>query len=470
MSSTSSATEEKVNLPTPPTEGTGVKPKMPQKQPQEVVAPPGLKALLAHCTKTYPEQKNPLQITTRVKYWLGGTDPLDYISMYFNKGDEANGIPPHWHYISFGMSDLHGDERVHLIDKMKIVTEAERKSGMGFEMTFRLIIKDLKNGGKLQLPPPTWPATLLQNLARYCFQTGNRLYPGDNIPWKKPLNASTTSFSSKMINILVGEDPQLGKVETPLGTVEYCQIVGVTQDELEQASRWNGQGILNFLRKDERTGGQFLITDMERKESVFDLFPECYAEIENDLKSKGSELAGINAGFTFREILKPKVENESEQPEEKKVLESLKSLTISSVSASLNNYIKDTPLDRAVLLDGIEITFAPCAIDYLILAMRDRIRHGKHFTFKSDRMALTFVAEGVSGAAVTKDNRYGVLGYWIQVLITEDLVGKIIKDFEERLATREDVRKEFFWPDENLRIIVDTKVPSVFSSSFIKRW
>lgn len=44
---------------------------------------------------------------------LGGPDPLDYVSMYANDGDPNNGIPPHWHYISFGLSDLHGDGRVH---------------------------------------------------------------------------------------------------------------------------------------------------------------------------------------------------------------------------------------------------------------------------------------------------------------------------------------------------------------------
>ena len=44
---------------------------------------------------------------------LGGPDPLDYISMYSNPGDSSNGILQHWHYITFGLSDLHGDGRVH---------------------------------------------------------------------------------------------------------------------------------------------------------------------------------------------------------------------------------------------------------------------------------------------------------------------------------------------------------------------
>jgi len=44
---------------------------------------------------------------------FGGPDPLDYISMYVNSGDPDRDIPAHWHYVSFGLSDLHGDGRVH---------------------------------------------------------------------------------------------------------------------------------------------------------------------------------------------------------------------------------------------------------------------------------------------------------------------------------------------------------------------
>lgn len=51
---------------------------------------------------------------------LGGPDPLDYISMYYNPGSgggaslvSKRNSPPHWHYVSCGFSDLHGDGRVH---------------------------------------------------------------------------------------------------------------------------------------------------------------------------------------------------------------------------------------------------------------------------------------------------------------------------------------------------------------------
>lgn len=45
----------------------------------------------------------------------------------------------------------------------------EGPSGFGFELTFRL----KRESGETN--PPTWPATLMQALARYVFQTGEYL-------------------------------------------------------------------------------------------------------------------------------------------------------------------------------------------------------------------------------------------------------------------------------------------------------
>ena len=271
-----------------------------EKIPKPVV-PMGLQSLIDKCKEIYPLQPNPLQVTTVLKYWLGGQDPLDYISMYYHAGNVERNIPPHWHYITFGLSDLHGDGRVHQI-------ENNEHSGMGFELSFRLIKpKDVDEDPKVDLVknphgrPPTWPANLLQALARYVFQTGNRLCSGDNIPWRKSLDHSM----SKIQHMLIVEDVQLKQVKTVNGTVDFCQIVGVTEEELEQASRWNGNGVLNLLKRNVSTGGEFLITDMSRSHSVFELFPETLVQLEHDLENEGSDLAGVNADFIFKEI--PKV-------------------------------------------------------------------------------------------------------------------------------------------------------------------
>lgn len=219
--------------------------------------------------------------------------------MYFNPGNTDLNIPPHWHYISFGLSDLHGDGRVHPKEPM---TFPEARSGMGFELTFRLIKteNDTTEATNSKFPdrPPTWPANLLQALARYVFQTGNRLCVGDNVPWRKSLDNS----NSKIQHMLIADDPQLKRTETPFGWVDFCQIVGVTEEEVEQASRWNGNGIINMLKKDSKTGGEWLITDMKRSQSVFEMFPETLRQLEQDLENEGSDLAGVNAEFSYREL------------------------------------------------------------------------------------------------------------------------------------------------------------------------
>jgi len=78
-----------------------------------VPTPRGLQAIYSTLREIYPDQPNPLQVTALLKYWLGGPDPLDFISMFNNLGSPMDGIPSHWHYISAGLSDLHGDGRVH---------------------------------------------------------------------------------------------------------------------------------------------------------------------------------------------------------------------------------------------------------------------------------------------------------------------------------------------------------------------
>lgn len=59
-------------------------------------------------------------------------------------------------FFSFGLTDLHGDNRVHE------VSGPEFPSGFGYELTFRLIKPSNEESS-----PPTWPAALLQALAKY---------------------------------------------------------------------------------------------------------------------------------------------------------------------------------------------------------------------------------------------------------------------------------------------------------------
>ena len=162
---------------------------------------------------------------------LGGQDPLDYISLYANPGDSEQNIPPHWHYISFGLSDLYGDERVYGR------TGDDMRSGFGFELTFRL------KREQHDTSPPTWPATVMQSLAKYVFQTEDPLFPGDHVSWHCSLDRS----GSRIHHMLMTEDPNLGTVNGPFGQVTFVQIVGVMQEELQAAQQWNVNGKRRFF-------------------------------------------------------------------------------------------------------------------------------------------------------------------------------------------------------------------------------
>lgn len=476
--------------------------------------PAGLMAIIELLHRVYPDQKNPQQVTTLLKYWLGGHDPLDYISMYSNSGDPEKNIPPHWHYVSFGLSDLHGDGRVHVINKDNF--EMSKKSGMGFELTFRLQktpqeLRHQDENPNAQKKPPTWPASLLQSIARYCFQSGNGLCSGDNIPWRRSLDGGASD--SKLQNILIASDPQLETLNGPFGTVDFCQIVGVTEEEIEQASVWNGRGVLNYLREELETGGEWLVTNMTRRLSFFELFPERLVLLKDDLEKQGSDLAGINANFIFREIsstdttvtrmtatqqectkddicikqeLDPdslntlclneerttcnesKMMDESSSRSKSYVFPGYMSMSCSSLlQSSLSDY--QPTLADCVSLNGIAITLAPSAAKYIVLAIKHRLRHGRHFTFKAPNLVLTLISESVTGALVTKAEPYGVIGYWIQVLISDDLIPRMIDDF--RRAQLDEVcddlkeRLEFNWPDKCLKLIIDQpKIEPIASS------
>jgi suppressor of fused-like protein len=83
------------------------------------------------CLKVYPEQPDFVQASSKLPYWLNGSDPLDHVNMFINSpheslvssspapseasgsrsGDSTSG--GFFHLVSLGLSDLHGDGRVH---------------------------------------------------------------------------------------------------------------------------------------------------------------------------------------------------------------------------------------------------------------------------------------------------------------------------------------------------------------------
>ena len=253
-------------------------PHPPPPQGQQPPAPgpaPGLVTIISALQRLYPDQRNPMQVTAVVKYWLGGPDPLDYINMFSNPGSPDS--EPHWHYVTCGLSDLHGDARVH-----PPAPSPDHPSGYGFELSFRL----RKEQG--QSSPPTWPANLLNSISKYVFESENKLVPGDHCNWGKPLDGST----SLCRHLLVTQDPQLDSIHSPLGRVTFLQLIGITDEELSAVQRWNGPGVSQLLASSPETGGSLLVTNNYRR-SLFDIRPEARTLVERGIAREGSNLCGM---------------------------------------------------------------------------------------------------------------------------------------------------------------------------------
>ncbi|XP_050297866.1 suppressor of fused homolog [Anthonomus grandis grandis] len=395
--------------------------------------PAGLESLYNLTRKIYPDQVNPLQVTALLKYWLGGPDPLDYISMYANPGLPAENVPPHWHYISFGLSDLHGDGRVH------DPTGPDSPSGFGFELTFRL----KREPGETS--PPTWPATLMQSLAKYVFQSGNTLCASDHVSWHCALDNS----ESRIQHMLMTTDHQLKSAQTPFGTVDFIQIVGICTEELKATQRWKGSGVLDILKRLPAAGGSWLITDMRRGESIFELDLNAQEEVERGFELDGSNLGGVSGRCSW---------SEQDYFTGK---DCAKDGSIRMESPFLHNFLGNSSESQEMVpvrkLDGVHLIFNLEAGSLLPLAIRGRVKHGRHFTFKSvlGETGVTLVACSVTGTLVSLDYPYVAQGSWLQVLIPDDLAQDMAVTFQA-LASPEalSLPKTFSWPDRKLSITI----------------
>jgi hypothetical protein len=176
-----------------------------------------------------------------VHYMAGGSDPIDGAGIY----DSENQLF-HRHIISYGMSELYYNEDAAGKDFSK----------WGFEFTFRLLpFEDDKTD-------PLWAVQVMNNLARYVFESGKWFEPFHFLPANGPIRTDT---NTEIWGLAFVEDPELGKIETPHGEVTFLQMVGITKNELDILLKnpvlSAVEKVLNELKKDN----PLLITDLNRK-------------------------------------------------------------------------------------------------------------------------------------------------------------------------------------------------------------
>ncbi|CAF1189467.1 unnamed protein product [Rotaria sordida] len=344
----------------------------------------GLDAIVQTCSKIYPDQLNPTQAASVVKYWLGGSECLDYISIYHNQGNETS--PAHWHYVTFGFSDLHGDNRVH---KVSSKDDPNLISGYGFELTFRLR-KPAEISNSVQ-DIPLWPCKLLQYLAKYVFKTGTQFHAGHHIPFGHVLpNLYSSNGDTRIHDLLITNDRQLKSFRTNLGSVEFLQLVGCFENELEAAQECNVAQIIDLFSTSRKTGGSLLVTDMTRQESVFDIIPNAKQLTREKIEKEGSQLGRVLARCAWN---------------------------AESVSANDTNFRP---------ISSIDLTFDLDAAKIFIKILRTRLRRGKWFVFDSlNDQSICFISMDANnqGIMVNSNQQIMVLGIReAQILLLPDQI------------------------------------------------
>ncbi|GIQ63893.1 hypothetical protein PACILC2_24610 [Paenibacillus cisolokensis] len=222
----------------------------------------GWDAIERAMSKIYGDQE-PKHYGTLIPYMLGGRDPLDGISAY-----KAERPYPHWHFVTFGFSELYDKE-----------SDDPERSGYGFELTFRLA------RGEAEEEPPAWAMNLLQNMGRYVFKSGNVFRNGDYLDANGPI---CLGADTKLTALAFVRDPELPALDTPNGQVEFLQMVGITGCELEAMQTWNTLGMLNVCEEHMPN----YITDLSR-----DSFMRVPAVAE--AVQRGMERDGSSTGFLY---------------------------------------------------------------------------------------------------------------------------------------------------------------------------
>lgn len=200
---------------------------------------PGWEAIDEVFGNLYPNQE-PAHLGTELhkSAMFGGDQYLDGYSIY----QSPNGYK---HIVTYGMTELYVNE------------EAFRGewSGWGYEMTIKL--KEDSNQECM------WAINMLSNLANYTYTRKRFFEPMQFIAGNG--TSLHIGVESAITALLVVNDTEAEGIDTIHGRVDFMQLVGITQRELEVLREDSTQG--KMLVENMKKDNPYLITDMKRKKS-----------------------------------------------------------------------------------------------------------------------------------------------------------------------------------------------------------
>jgi hypothetical protein len=200
---------------------------------------PGWDAISNVFEGLYPNQK-PSHFGTLIpsRSIFGGDEYLDGCSIY----QSSNGYK---HLVTYGMTELYTNEKAY----------GGTWSKWGYEMTMKLNEDSVDNC--------KWAITMLSNLARYTYTKERYFEPMQFI------SGNGTSLhigvESAITALLVVNDTECDGIDTVHGRVDFMQLVGITQSELQALKEdcKNAALLYERMKKDN----PYLVTDMKRTKS-----------------------------------------------------------------------------------------------------------------------------------------------------------------------------------------------------------
>ena len=197
---------------------------------------PGWDVIGDEFDRLYPGQEPSHYGTVMTKRAIfGGEEYLDGFSFYKNDAG-------YLHLVTFGMTELYADPD----------SFGEDYSRWGYEMTMKL---------KEEEPSDCmWAINILSNLARYTYKTKKFFEPGDHIGGNgSSIHEGTPSLITAL---LVVNDTTAQGQDSVHGRVDFLQMVGITQSELEAIRKddSNIDRLIELMKKDSPE----LVTDMQR--------------------------------------------------------------------------------------------------------------------------------------------------------------------------------------------------------------
>jgi len=167
---------------------------------------PGWDAVTEACRKVYGDRIEQHMASVGKRAIWGGDQYLDGVSIHLSAGGYR-------HLVTYGMSSLYGDPDCY----------GKRYSGWGYEMTFKLMAKDA--------PDCIWAANMLSNLARYTYTKKAWFEPFQYVSGGgNPIKEGSDTLLKGLVCV---SDTELEGMDTPHGRLDFIQLVGITQRELD---------------------------------------------------------------------------------------------------------------------------------------------------------------------------------------------------------------------------------------------